>query len=675
MISSGKKIFKLIFFLIFLIFLFALIDMVSISSKYVNRSLVTFDVNNITNPQVKKIVRKLDQLYSLILLNVSSNQRKHFVQSDTEFKNLPEEKIIIGKTDNFTLNHLLKPNNSNDWKRSHGNSSANRFSSLKQINLNNIDKLDLVWKYKFDKIKRDIQANPIIAENKIFLPTSSNEVIALDAKSGKKVWQQKVKGTPARRGMVFWSGKNNENSRIYFCVEKELLSLQAIDGKAIKAFGNNGSVKLKRRCTVAPVIINNKLIIATFEPAVEVYNLLNGKLDWKFYLKEKKFNMKRYGGKRYDYSGGNPWSGISADVERGIVFVTTGNAGYYFNGVNRPGNNKYSNSVIAIDILNKKKLWDFQEVSHDIWNLDIPATPILTSIKKNDLIIDVVVAVTKLGNTLILDRLSGEPIFDFHFKKAPQSIIPGEKTSYYQPNVKIPEPFSKQIFNENEITNISAESEKFIRKKIQGKKFGFFLPHELKKKIIYFGFHGGAEWMGASVNNNNGMMYLTSSNTPWEAGISIREGEGYYKYASSFNRLVDQNGYPGSKPPWGTLTALDLNIGKIIWQVPFGEYKELTQKGIPVTGTENYGGATGTEGNLIFATGTLDKKIRAFNSNNGEEVWSYELPFVGSGPPSVYAIDGEQYIVVASTGSYSLKNGYPELAKFGNWLYCFKLKE
>ena len=127
--------------------------------------------------------------------------------------------------------------------------------------------------------------------------------------------------------------------------------------------------------------------------------------------------------------------------------------------------------------------------------------------------------------------------------------------------------------------------------------------------------------MGASINNNNGMMYLTSSNTPWEAGVSIREGNGYYKYTSSFNRLIDQNGYPGSKPPWGTLTALDLNVGKIKWQVPFGEYQELTQKGIPITGTENYGGATGTEGDLIFATGTLDKKIRAFNSNNGEEVW------------------------------------------------------
>jgi len=670
-----NKVLKLIFLLVLLFISFVVIEMTSISTKYVNRPLITLDVNNVQNPQIKKLVRRLDNLYAIFLLKISDEQKKHLDQTDSKYQELPEEKIIFGKTDDFTINILRKGNNLNDWQRSHGNNMSNRFSDLSQININNIEKLDLAWKYKFNEIKRDIQANPVIAENKIFLPTTSYQVIALNAKDGKKIWEHNVKGTPARRGIIYWPGNGNYESRIYFCVEKELISLNAENGKFVKTFASNGSVKLKRRCLISPAIINNKLIIATFEPAVEIYNLFDGKLLWKYYLKDKKFSNKRYGGKRYDYSGGNPWSGISADTERGIVFISTGNAGYYFNGVNRPGDNKYSNSIIAIDVINKKKLWDFQEISHDIWNFDIPAPPILTSIEKNDIIIDVVVAVTKLGNTLILDRLTGEPIFDFHQQKAPQSKIPGEKTAYYQPKLKIPEPFSKQIFSEQEITNISVESEKFIKNKIKNASFGFFQPHELDKKNIYFGFHGGAEWMGASVNNTNGIMYLTSSHTPWETRISLNKGRGYYKYGSSFKRLFDQDGYPGSKPPWGTLTAMNLNLGKIIWQVPFGEYEELTKKGIPITGTENYGGATGTAGNLIFATGTLDKKIRAFNSTNGKEVWSYKLPFTGSGPPSIYSIDGEQYVVVASTGSHSLNLGYPNLIKFGNWLYCFKLKK
>ena len=669
-----KKVLKLIFILFLLFISFVIMEMASLSTKYINRALITLDVNNVKNPQIKKIVRKADNLYALLLLKISDEQKKHLDQTNLKYQELPDEKIILGKKSDFTINVLRKGNNLNDWHRSHGNSMSNRFSDLSLINVDNIENLDLAWKYKFDDVKRDIQANPVIAENKIFLPTTSHQIIALNAKDGKKIWEHDVKGTPARRGIIYWAGNDNHESRIYFCVEKELISLSAKNGKLIKSFGSNGIVKLKRRCLVSPVIINDQLIIATFDPSLEIFNLFNGKLNWKYYLKEKKFNKKRYGGKRYDYSGGNPWSGISADKDRGIVFVTTGNAGYYFNGVNRPGNNKYSNSVIAIDIINKKKLWDFQEISHDIWNLDIPAPPILTSIEKNNLIIDVVVAVTKLGNTLILDRLTGEPIFDFHLKKAPLSKVPGEKTSYYQPKLKIPEPFSKQIFSEQEITNISVESKNFIKNKIKNSNFGFFQPHELNKKTIYYGFHGGAEWMGASINNNNGMMYLTSSNTAWETNIFLKKGKGYYKYGSSFKRLFDQDGYPGSKPPWGTLTAINLNLGKIIWQVPFGEYEELTRNGVPITGTENYGGATGTAGNLIFATGTIDKKIRAFNSINGKEVWSYKLPFSGSGPPSIYSIDDEQYVIVASTGSHSLNIGYPNLIKFGNWLYCFKLK-
>jgi quinoprotein glucose dehydrogenase len=670
-----KKVLKLIFISVLLFISFIIISMTSISTKYVERSLVSFDVNNASNPQMKKIIRKLDNLYAVYLLKISDDQKKHLDQTDNMYPGLHDEKIIFSKKNNFAINVSRKGNNLNDWQRSHGSSMSNRFSDLSQINVNNVKTLDLAWKFKFDEIKRDIQANPVIAENKIFIPTTGYKVIALDAKNGTKIWEHNVKGTPARRGIIYWPGNKNNDSRIYFCVEKELISLSAKTGKLMKSFGSNGSVLLKKRCLIAPVIINDKLIIGTFDPALEVYNLSTGKLLWKYYLKEKKYNKKRYGGKRYDYSGGNPWSGISADIERGIVFLSTGNAGYYFNGVNRPGNNKYSNSVIAIDVVNKKKLWDFQEISHDIWNLDIPAPPILTSIEKNGLIIDVVVAVTKLGNTLVLDRLSGEPIFDFHKKKAPQSKIPGEKTSYYQPNIKIPEPFSKQFFNENEITNISIESHKFIKNKIKNANYGFFIPHEVGKKSIYFGFHGGAEWMGASINNKKGIMYITASNTPWEASVFLKKGKGYYKYGSSFNRLFDQDGYLGSKPPWGTLTALDLNLGKIIWQVPFGEFDELSKKGVPVTGTENYGGATGTAGNLIFATGTIDKKIRAFDSTNGKEVWSYKLPFTGSSPPSIYSIDEEQYIVVAATGSYSLKSGYPDLIEFGNWLYCFKLKK
>ena len=398
----------------------------------------------------------------------------------------------------------------------------------------------------------------------------------------------------------------------------------------------------------------------------------------EIYFNKKK--LRRNGGKRYDYSGGNPWGGFSLDKKRGIAYITTGNAGRYFNGVNRSGRNQYANSIIAIDINNKKILWDFQEVRNDIWNLDIPAPPILGSITRNKKKIDVVIAVTKLGNTIVLDRVSGEPIYDFHLKKAPKSKIPGEKTNFYQPSIKSPEPFAKNIFGLNEVTNISEKSKKYILEKIKNHNFGFFEPYEIGKKNVQFNLHGGAEWPGGSFDLKNGNLYITSSNIAWEAEVTLNNNNSkiftpYYKYNSKFKRLIDQNGYPGSKPPWGTITSIDVNNGKIRWQVPFGEYNELTEKKIPITGTENYSGVTGTESGLLLATGTLDKKFRIFDSENGKELWSYKLPFIGSSPPVTYQINGEQYILINATGSFSLKKGYPDLVNFGNQILVFKLKK
>ena len=186
---------------------------------------------------------------------------------------------------------------------------------------------------------------------------------------------------------------------------------------------------------------------------------------------------------------------------------------------------------------------------------------------------------------------------------------------------------------------------------------------------------GGAQWTGASVDPYKNIIYITSSNIPWLTGVKAFSDIAKFKYTDKKAvPLRDLDGYPGVKPPWGTLTSINLNNGKKIWQVPLGHYKKLKAKGL-ITGTENFGGATATAGGLVFASGTLDKLIRAFDSSNGKELWSYELPFIGSAPPTSYEANGKQFIIIPATGGITLKINYNDQVELGDAFVAFKIKD
>jgi quinoprotein glucose dehydrogenase len=667
-----KKKLLLVVALIFIIYVWK--DYKKIDFGYINQSKVTYDYKNLNNNFLKKIYIFIDKKIENYLISNSEEHKNYWKIENTQVRsNLPKY-TFKEKATLFTQSENAYSFNSANWLRSHGNNYSDRFSNLKLINKNNAQNLSIAWTFLADEMQ-DVQANPVINDGIIYTPISGGYLAAINGSSGELIWKSSQYGKfAARRGLIYWPGKNDNNGRIIFSNREKLISLDAKNGKEIKEFGNKGRVRTGLN-VMTPVIYKGNIIIATWDHAIEAYDLITGKNKWK--IKYKKKINKRNGGVKYNNKGANPWSGISLDNKRGLLFITTGNPHAYFDGTRRPGLNEFSNSIIAIDLNDKKILWDFQETSHDIWNHDISGIPILTKIKKNNNFIDVVVTPTKLSNTIILDILTGLPIFDFRLRRAPTSKIPGEKTSTYQPDLNLPEAFSKNIFQIKDLWSSDTKEKEKLLEKYSNHNFGFFKTYELNKKNLQYNFHGGAEWMGGTVDQIKNIMYITSNNILWETElVLVNKKKGLAPiYKSKFKRVLTNSGYPAIKPPWGTLTALNLNNGKIIWQSPFGEYKELTKKGIPLTGTENFGGATATSGDIVIATGTLDKKIYIFNAINGEIIYNLELPYVGSAPPTTYMSNGEQYILVHATGGFSLSKGYPNLVKQGNALIALKLKK
>ena len=667
---------KIIFLLLSVIIFFWLWkDYKKIDFYFINQSKITYNSKNLNSNLLKKIDILFNRIVENFLVTFIDNHKKYWELEDgRERYALPKFRYIKNKgIFTKTINNNLK--NYSDWPRSHGNDFSNRFSNLTKINKDNAHNLEIAWTFEMKNYTGDIQANPIIVDGIIYTPIAGGYIVAIHGKTGELIWKsEKFSPSVARRGLIFWKGTKNENSRIIFSNRERLISLNSKNGKFINSFGKNGQIRTGLNVTT-PIIYKNNIIIVTWDRAVEVYDLFTGKTRWK--LKYKKDINKRFGGIKFNNAGANSWGGISVDKERGILYFTTGNPHHYLDGTQRPGNNPNSNSLIAVDLNDKKILWSFQETSHDIWNADLPAPPILTSIKKNNKIIDVVITPTKKSNTLILDRVTGDPIFDFRYRKAPKSNLEGEKTSFYQPDLEIPEPFGKNIFDISHLWSYETSKKDKLIKKYKNYNFGFYQPYELNKKTLQYNFNGGAEWMGGSVDHDNGIMYITSNNILWETGIVKIENKKSLipKYSSTFKRALDENGYPVIAPPWGTLSALNLNNGKIIWQVPFGEFDFLKKMNIPKTGTENFGGVTATSGNIAIATGTLDKRMYVFDSNDGKILYSKKLPYIGSAPPSTYLYDDEQYIVLHSSGGSTLQKGYPTLVESGNLLIAFKLKK
>jgi quinoprotein glucose dehydrogenase len=410
-----------------------------------------------------------------------------------------------------------------NWHRSLGDATSSRFSALAQINRGNVKRLEVAWTYRSKDGAGNLQCNPIIVNGVMFAPTAGHHIVALNAATGAELWRFKpeirkggmrLEDFPARRGLVYWPGDGQAPARILFTCGNWIYALDPKTGRPTDGFGENGRTVLPTGGTVAGAIFKNVLVVPGFNRDVFGYDLRNGQRLWTFHTLPQPGEFGHDTWSRVS-DGANCWGGMALDETRGIAYVATGSPKPNFVGTGHHGDNLFSNCILALDALTGKRLWHFQEIRHDIWDLDIPAPPNLVTVTRAGRRVDAVAQVTKLGNTLLLDRVTGEPLFPVRLRRAPASKLPGEWTAPYQPDIELPEPFARQQFSRTDVTPRSDEAREYIEKRVANVNTGWFEPFEEGKPTVLYNIHGGAEWTGAAFDPANGYLYVSANEIPW----------------------------------------------------------------------------------------------------------------------------------------------------------------
>jgi quinoprotein glucose dehydrogenase len=559
---------------------------------------------------------------------------------------------------------------------------------LKEITRNNVNSLEVAWTYHTADAgaATTIECTPIVIDGVMYLTTATSKVVALDADTGCERWkydpyanikivQPKASGG-VNRGVAYWS--EGKRTRIFLgASDGRLISLDAKTGKPDPGFGKAGTVDLREGVgvdlnginygpTSAPAVYRDIIIVGFSCPEggrpapgdPRAFDARSGKELWRFHTipRPGEFGHETWRDDSWQFAGAaNNWGGTSLDERRGLVFMGTGSASPDFYGGGRKGDNLFANCTLCLDARTGKRLWHFQTLRHDLWDHDLPTCPNLVTVTHQGRKREAVAQVTKTGFVFLFDRFTGKPLFQVEDRAVPASDLPGEQAAATQPFPVKPPPFSRQFVGESDLTDISPESHEEVLRQFRSYRAGpAFTPPSTNGTIVVPGFHGGATWSGACVDPATGILYVNSNNQPNVTRMIADENPREPFRPTGYFKFLDKSGYPGIKPPWGLLSAVDLNRGEMLWQVPLGEYPELTARGIPQTGTENFGGAIVTAGGLIFIGGSKDEKFHAFDKTTGKLLWEFKLPAGGYATPCTYAVKGRQYVVIAAGGGGKL---------------------
>jgi quinoprotein glucose dehydrogenase len=613
-----------------------------------------------------------------------------------------------------------------EWRAWGGDLGVTRYAPLDQINAGNFSKLEVAWRFKTENLGRNpdfnLQATPLMINGVLYFTAgSARNAVAVDAATGQLLWMHRLdEGRRAEassrrlsgRGVGYWTDGKGDERIFYVSIGYQLVGLNAKTGRPLPDFGKDGVVDLKLEndqqldlvtadvgWNGAPIVAKNVVLVGASHRAgsaprskeavkgyIRGYDVRTGKRMWIFHTipRPGEYGNDTWLQDSWSYTGHTGvWTQMTVDEELGIAFLPVEiPTGDYFGG-HRPGNNLFAESLVALDLETGKRLWHFQFVHHPIWDYDVPCAPMLVDINVNGKPIKAVAQPTKQGFVYVFDRKTGEPVWPIEERPVEKGTLPSEYYSPTQPFPTKPPPFERQGFLESDILDFTPALKAEATKVVSQYKIGpLFTPPIArgeggKTGTLYV--PNGANWPGGSFDPETGMMYIYSHtllrvlsmvNDPKRSDmnyISVGGGDD-----SGGAGLTVQN-IPIVKPPWGRITAIDLNKGDIVWQVAHGETPDTIKnhpalKGVNIPRTGRTGGAGGSSGGIgtlvtktlviageggVFTTpsGQRGAMLRAYDKATGKEVGEVYMPGAQTGGPMTYMLNGQQYLVVAVSGA------------------------
>jgi quinoprotein glucose dehydrogenase len=613
-----------------------------------------------------------------------------------------------------------------EWRTYGGDLGATRYAPLDQINAGNFSTLQVAWRFKTDNLGArpdfNLQTTPLFINGVLYATAGEHrDAVALDASTGELLWMHRLdEGERARRssrrlsgrGVGYWTDGKGDERIFYVTIGYQLVGLNAKNGVPLKDFGVNGIVDLKKDADQvldpvdgeiawngAPVVAKNVVLIGAAHRAGTVpasrtnakgyirgYDARTGKRLWIFHTipQPGEFGNDTWLEKSWEYTGNTGvWTQMTVDEQLGIAYlpveIPTGD--YY--GGHRPGNNLFAESLVAVDLQTGKRIWHYQFVHHPIWDYDVPCAPILADITVNGRKIAAVAQPTKQGFIFVFDRRTGEPVFPIEERPVEKGTVPREWYSPTQPFPTRPPSVERQGFLPEYVIDFTPELKAEALKLLEKFKIGpLYTPPIIRgengKAGLLF-IPNGPNWPGGSYDPETGMLYIYSHtlvrilsmvNDPKRSDMNFISDGGASE--EGVGNLSVQ-GLPLIKPPYGRISAVNLNTGEIVWQIAHGETPDNIKnhpalKGLTIPRTGRPGGAGGSSGGigtLVTKTlvisgeggtvrmpdGSRGAMLRAYDKKTGAEVGAVAMPGAQTGSPMTYMLDGKQFIVVASSSS------------------------